>query len=319
MRWDFHGLTIVGRTDDDLIRKRWQSAFASRPSSQKPASVTFSLALARAVPSPPSEGPSYSQGDLLHYFVAGSLVTAHFPRFGQIRLDLRAGTSDGRLIRPALEAPGAFEDLIAIGLSPHLRRRGLFLLHAFATALDGQGILLVGDIGSGKTTTGLALLHAGYKLLSNDSPLIGGPGSETGHPRPRPVLLSYPGLISAYPDLLAMFPELTSLLAAKSDAPGKVSLAAESVWPEVWIDQAEAAAIFFPRIEPRVGHSVVRLTAPETLRLLLPHAIEQWDRAMMPSHLALLATLAETVPAFILRLGPDLLTIPETIASAVSL
>jgi hypothetical protein len=66
---------------------------------------------------------------------------------------------DGRILPAALETHGVFEDVVAIGLSPLLRRRGMFLIHAFAAAPTPYhaGVVLIGDIGAGKTTTGLAM------------------------------------------------------------------------------------------------------------------------------------------------------------------
>jgi hypothetical protein len=219
------------------------------------------------------------------------------------------------------------------------------LIHAFASALPRlqaqsaptpNGILIIGNIGAGKTTTGMALLNAGWKLLSNDSPIINA-GVE---------ILSYPGVLAAYPDTLARF-EATAPFAVGADLrvgpsaggehvglsrgehtgsplhdgaprPKKLTIPAERIWPDVWLDRAPVAAIFFPQIESRPEHALERLSQPEALRLVLPHAIEQWDRAMIPAHLALLNRLIQTAPAYRLRLGPDTSTLPAIIETAVS-
>jgi hypothetical protein len=268
---------------------------------------------------------------LLAYYVNGSQVTAYFPRFGQLHLDLSCGVTTGVITPNALVTYGVFEDLVAIGLSPHFRRRGRFLIHAFAATppplphpktrnlplrthgpgrRTGVAVLLVGDIGAGKTTTGLALLHAGWKLLSNDSPIL------TRAPHSNLRVLAYPGLLSAYPDTLARFPELGGI-ALPTETRQKTLFAAESIYPDVWVESAPPAGIVFPQVESRADHALERLPAPEALRLILPHAIEQWDREMIPAHLALLNQLVQSVPAYRLRLGPDTSTIPAMIASAI--
>jgi hypothetical protein len=268
---------------------------------------------------------------LLAYYVNGSQVTAYFPRFGQLHLDLSCGVTTGVITPNALVTYGVFEDLVAIGLSPHFRRRGRFLIHAFAATppplprpktrnlplrthgpgrRTGVAVLLVGDIGAGKTTTGLALLHAGWKLLSNDSPIL------TRAPHSNLRVLAYPGLLSAYPDTLARFPELGGI-APPTETRQKTLFAAESIYPDVWVESAPPAGIVFPQVESRADHALERLPAPEALRLILPHAIEQWDREMIPAHLALLNQLVQSVPAYRLRLGPDTSTIPAMIASAI--
>jgi hypothetical protein len=341
VRWDFHGLIIEGLWDDAAIGERWQATFAPRPAVEREPDLVFPLALADDAPPAPSAPPDFEQGDLLAYYLDGACVTAHFPRFGQLRLDLARGATTGVITPAALAAYGVFEDLIAIGLSPHFRRRGLFLIHAFAAAPPppprraplpirshgpshrfGVAALLVGDTSAGKTTTGLALLHAGWKLLSNDSPILTQtyrrrmPRLYPSNSDPTLHVLSYPGLLSAYPDSLARFPELAPLN-PHPDRREKVLFAPESVYGDVWAEAAPPGAIFFPQIEPRPDHALERLPAPEALRLLLPHAVEQWDRAMIPAHLALLNQLVKTVPAYRLRLGPDTSTLPLVIASGL--
>jgi hypothetical protein len=211
----------------------------------------------------------------------------------------------------ALSSYGVFEDLIAIGLSPHLRRRGLFLLHAFAAALprSDRAALLVGGIGAGKTTTGMALLNAGWRLLSNDSPII----------NPSAEVLSYPGQLAAYPETYARFESTTHLASdvASETERRKITVAAENIWPDVWCNRANASAIFFPQIEARSAHAVERLSRPEALRRLLPHAVEQWDKAMIAEHLNVLRHLVESTNAYVLRLGPEVASIPVLLASTL--
>jgi hypothetical protein len=316
MRWQLHQLSIEGRWSAAAIGERWRATFASLPDAPAAgADLIFDLELVEAVPPAPTQSPDFEQGELLAYYLNGTEVTAQFPRYGQLRLNLAEGASYGAITANALAAYGVFEDLLAIGLSPHLRRRGMFLLHAFAARppVPGAGAVLVaGDIGAGKTTTGLALLHASWQLLSNDSPILARTNTD------EPVVLAYPGLLSAYPDTLARFPELAALITAPA-AHAKTLFAAESVYPKVWAESAPPGALVFPQIEPRTVHSLERLPAAEALTLILPHSIEQWDRAMIPAHLVLLTQLVQTVPAYRLRLAPDTDSLPALLESAISL
>lgn len=314
MRWNLHGLIIHGETTNSGIREHWEKSFASCPAATGAPAVSFDLNTSAAVPSSPPGEPSFRQGDLLAYYLDGRTVVAHFPRFGQLRLDLDQSTTEGWIVPAALTTYGVFEDLVAIGLSPHLRRRRLFLIHAFAAARPRAdslaAALLVGSIGSGKTTSGMALLNAGWKLLSNDSPILNA-SSE---------VLSYPGLLSAYADTFARF-EATSSLAQQAstlDGRPKLSVAAESIWSDVWADFASASAILFPQIESGDDHAAYPVAPPEALRRLLPHAVEQWDREMIPEHLRILRNLVESAPAYVLRLSPHVDRLPAAIARLVS-
>jgi hypothetical protein len=308
LRWRFHGLTLEGRAADPGLRARWRAAFASRPLTAAAPDLVCTLDVVAAVPEPPARPPQFRQAELIEYYLDGDFALAHFPRFGQLRLDLKAGVTVGALVQAALDTYGVLEDLTAIALSPHLRRRGLFLIHAFAAVEPraARAALLVGGIGAGKTTTGLALLAAGWKLLSNDSPILrtSGAGVE---------VLSYPGLLAAYPDSFARFPATAHLAEAGRAGQGrpKITAPAEAVWPGVWAERAGCAAILFPQIEARAEHAVEPLSPPEALRRLLPHAVEQWDKAMLPAHLGLLGDLVRAAPAFQLRLGPDVSALPE--------
>ena len=53
-----------------------------------------------------------------------------------------------------------------------LQSMGVYLIHAGAVSLDDQALLLVGDSGSGKSTTALALVSAGCRYIGDDGCLI---------------------------------------------------------------------------------------------------------------------------------------------------
>jgi hypothetical protein len=306
MRWDFQGLIIEGTAGDATLAKRWQASFGSRPPSNAAPDIRLRLDCLTELPPPPAGPPSYHQGELIAYYLDGYSVLAHLPRFAQLRLDLAAGESSGLLLPAALTTYGVLEDILAITLSAHFRRRGRFLVHAFAAAHNDRAALLVGGVGSGKTTTGMALLEAGWRLLANDSPVIYGDSE----------VLSYPGLLAAYPETLARFPTTASLAHSQPAGSGraKIAVAAEAIWPGVWCERAPAAALFFPTVESRADHAIEELRPPAALRELLPHAVEQWDRAMIPAHLETLRFLVERAPAYRLRLGPEVAAIPPLLA-----
>ena len=309
MRWDFHGLIIEGKTNDASLEGSWRRSFGSRPISTAEADIVYELNVVDEVMAAPAGEPQFRQEDLLAYYLVGQMVVVHFPRYGRLELDLEKGRTNGRIVAAALNTYGVLEDIIAIGLSPHLRRNDMFLIHAFAAAYEGRAALLVGGVGAGKTTTGMALLNAGWRLLSNDSPILNDEG----------MVLSYPGVLAAYGDTFGRFPATAYLETAVPEKEGraKITIEAEAVWPGGWLDAAPAGAIFFPRIEDRSDHVVERISAPEVLRRLLPHAVEQWDREMIGRHLLLLRNLVEKTLAYTLRLGLDVLGIPSKLVDWV--
>ena len=307
MLWNFHDLLVAGSSNSHDLMSAWVHSFESRPQVAARGvdpDVRITLDITNTVPNTPTGEPQFTQGDFMQYFVKGDRVTAHFPRYGQLYLDLATGTTTGSLVEAVLTTYGVLEDMVAISLSPHLRRKGYFLIHAFAAALDDRAMLLVGGIGAGKTTTGMSLLNAGWRLLSNDSPIVATGGQ----------ILSYPGMLAAYPETFARFEKTKRFADAVPIQEGrqKILVSAEIAFPNTWLDQAPIGAICFPQIEERSDHALTPIGAADALRRLLPHAVEQWDKAMIPHHLSILRQLADTAPAYILHLGPDVLAIPET-------
>ena len=127
MRWQLHGLTVEGRWSAPEIGARWSATFAPLAPSAAAPDLTFELSLAQQVPPAPAAPPDFRQGELLAYYLDGPQAVAHFPRYGQLTLDLARGATHGVITLAALATYGVFEDLLAIGLSPHLRRRGHIL------------------------------------------------------------------------------------------------------------------------------------------------------------------------------------------------
>ncbi|MGB3716503.1 MAG: hypothetical protein WA996_18955 [Candidatus Promineifilaceae bacterium] len=307
MRWVLHDLIIEGTTNDANLANRWQRSFSPLPRTDAPPDLRCQIDLVEGVPSPPESRPIFVQQDLLSYYIWDDGIYIHFPEIGQLILDLDKGVTKGTIVRSCLDTFGLLEDIIASGLSPHLRRRGFFMIHAFAAAIGGRFALLVGDIGAGKTTAGIALLDNGWQLMSNDSPIVASSGR----------VLSYPGFLAAYPDTLAMFASTRDLVTGPVGTKQKNEFAAEGLWPDVWFHEARAGVILFPQIHDIGEPSLEPLSKAEALGRLLPHTIDRWDEPMQSTHLAVIGELVESSPSYLLRVGRDLKTLPDLIGATL--
>jgi hypothetical protein len=309
--YDLHGVCLRTSSTDRPLEERLTAVFGPFACPARPTDIDLELRLVQALAPWQPAGAIVSESRLLVCALDGARLSAHFPQWGTLSVDLATGTIRGDLLPDALTHYGAFDDMVIIALGPLLRRRGFFPVHAFAAAREGRAVLLVGDIGAGKTTTGLSLLSAGWKLISNDSPLLKQDVDGV-------AICAYPGLLAAYDDTLARFPALHRFMGQAGDRPAKAAFPADAAFADVWQRQARGRAVLFPKVIPGLAASRAEpLSARDALLALVSNSIERWDRTMIAPHLASLQALVQQAPAYRLLLAPDVPALPALIASLI--
>ncbi len=308
LAFQLHDIPLAFSVDDALAARRlaaqW-APFLARAKTDAPP-IRIALSVIETAPGPP-DLPAVSVGPDVQYFRQGQRLAVRFPGWGRFDVQLDGNDIHGLLARAAVSTYGVFEDMILAALAPLLRRRGYYAIHAFAAAVNERALLLLGDSGAGKTTTGVSLLLSGARLAANDTPLLR-PGVDG------PRLYAYPGLLSAYPDSIARFPSLAHLLGDGQRLSGsdKISFAAETIRPDIWAWRTRPAALIFPVITPDLDRSHLQpMRAFDALQQLISQSIEDWDAAMIPAQLRALRQLAEAAPAWRLHLAPDIDRLPD--------
>ena len=302
--WDLAGIAVAGECRSDPLWRCWQNIFAAAAPADG-ATIRLSAA-AGPVPDvpPPAELLLAAPGQAFYRHEAALLL--HLPQVALLSMDPRDAHSTLLLAPPYQSSEPLVEDLLAVALAPHLRRRDRFLLHAFGAAHSDGGVILVGDSGAGKTTSGMALLAAGWGLLGNDVVQFDGAG----------MLYGYPGRIAAAPESMARF-AATAALAGEGPA-GKLRFAAEEIWPGCRRASAPPARILFPRIVNRPDCALQPLSAAEALARLLPHTLDRWDAPLLGAHLAAAEALVRRAPAADLLLGRHLAGLADLLRPARS-
>ncbi len=312
MYLQLHDLTIELSSPDALVRAHWATMFAGwlRETAVAPAAIRLELRQQNALPPLPTTPCLFTDDQpatavpaiLTVYDGADDTVHLHFHDAGLVTVPLRSPAPDRPLAAHGVVIPdswenGRFEDVTFTSLAPLLRRHGYFLLHAFAAALDGRAVLLVGASGSGKTTSGLRLLLDGWELLSNDVVLLQVRADGV-------YALAMPDMISIRPYTFQLLPELTRRLPfALNQA---ITVNAHSLTNGRWATPARVTAVYFPQIGAQSASATAPLSRAVCLARLLEQSVDQWDTAVFSPHLALLQTLSQQAALYTLHLGRDL-------------
>ncbi len=306
-----HDLTIQLASDTAVIHQQWRQLFGGWPLADSTASapdMVLQLELVDKLPPLPHSPPYFEDdlGILAVYRGAEDIARLHYLDGALVDVPLHTKTTtiptaSGFLTQQTLD-DGRFEDITFTSLAPLLRRRGYFLVHAFAAVKDGRALLIVGPSGSGKTTTGLSLLLAGWKLLANDVLLL--------KEEPDGIYaLATPGAIGIRPQTLALLPQLRQLtkdLAIHGQTDVTQALSAVVKWGEA----GRVTAVAFPQIEQRQSSALSPQNRAICLARLMSQSVDQWDAAMLPAHMTILQKLSQQAAAHILHLGRDVERLP---------
>lgn len=182
-----------------------------------------------------------------------------------------------------------------------LKTKGFFFTHCSVAADNGKGVILPGASGAGKTTTSLALVRGGFKLLGDDGNLLvhGAAG--------KVEILSFPERINVTEKTLAFFPELRSHAGVTRNSYHRKPFGfyIEDIFPASVTDRIRPRAILFPEITLSEKSHLVPLSKFESLRRFLPHSIFAFEKKSTRAHFKIIGDLVDNTDSFILKLGKD--------------
>jgi hypothetical protein len=308
-RFDFHGLVI--ETGSALPSDPAALLLAALPTAPEGSGAELTIrlrpgqgdALVQRLPGP--DAFTYGASRLR---IAGGLVELAWPG----ALLIVDGPRVQGFVDPAMLQADGGDDLIAHGpilmaLAIALRALGCYHLHAAGLVLPGLGTILVPALsGSGKSTLATALVMRGAGFLGDDTLFVRRHGEETR-------LLALPRdfhLTGRSAEALGLS---TALFSGKVTLAGKGRLDAEARFPRRSVaEAAEPAVILLPSISGEPSTRLAPAGPSEVLGVLLESSALVATRGLPggPSHLPLLAGLANDARGFHARLGLDLLSDP---------
>ena len=189
-----------------------------------------------------------------------------------------------------------------------LREYGFVSLHAAALAHGDRAVLFPAETGAGKTTLTLALLRAGFRLLSDDCPLLR--RTETGV-----VAHAFAEPLHVFPNVQHFFPEVVPPAYEDLEAApiAKVAVDPIQVYGDCVIEQCMPGAIVFPSISDGDSTWLEPLDTSSALLRLLALAMPSASRAHLRCQFDLLGDLASAVSCYTMHTGRDFECLPDRI------
>ncbi len=255
-----------------------------------------------ALPEPPWQRRDIDQRWEVHGFGDEGIQTQHDPEAGVLTM-FEPATRTGIWWAPSVAAVPWYDQAAPLRTLLHwtVTVPGRHLLHAGAVAVANGAALLVGKGGSGKSTTAVLCLEAGFDYLGDDYVLL--------TVDPAPTVHSVYSTAKVTPYTVRRLPSLEAAVVARGRPFEKSVVDVAAYRPRRLRHSAPPAAVVVPtvtpgertRLRPIAAAACLRALAPSTV-LQLPH---EGGRA-----LSAMAELVRELPAYALDLGDDGADVP---------
>jgi hypothetical protein len=219
------------------------------------------------------------------------------------RLSPRAGRGTIVLAPDALDGPMPWA-LIIESLLVLLRQRGHYALHAAGLSVGDDGILLVAQRDSGKSTLAYSLVREGWSYLSDDTVLV-------GRAADRIEATGFRSYFTLDPEADTLFPNLAAGRIEPLFGEAKRPVDVETIHPGQRADRTVPRVLVFPQIVDASESRLEPIGRTEALHHVIGQsalAVAEPDGA--PAHVAALTDLVRQCTAYRLLGGRDLLDQP---------
>ena len=197
--------------------------------------------------------------------------------------------------------------------------QGIQPVHAGLVARGGNGVMIGGAGGSGKSTTSLLCVQAGFSYLADD--YVGLPPAADG----RQTAYSFYTSLWLEEEHSKRFQWLlASRIEGQLCGHEKLPFGIAEAFPESMATQCTVRAVILPRVvsanATHIPHSRLRpATTAEALLKLAPSSVLQLPFIQPAIALERIAALLRSVPSFWLDLGSDFDSIPLRVTEALEL
>mgnify|MGYP002780474657 FL=1 len=241
-------------------------------------------------------------------------ATGFFLRCGDssLRVDLGANTAHCYLAED-FEEQSVYEkrEFFLLALMMLVRPHGLYGLHGNGLLKDDLDVLIVGQSGSGKTTTTLNLIRSGWQYLSDDALLL-------REAKNTVEALAFRKGFSCTPETLQYFGELPSTFEF-GDPEGKRVLDMDETFGGGFTRACTPNVLLFPKLTNTKVTRLQPLASVQALILLSQQSAGiMTDTAVSQQQLHVLQRLVQQTQSYHLLLGSDALEGPYTVATLLA-
>lgn len=188
--------------------------------------------------------------------------------------------------------------------------QGLQLVHAAAVGVAGEGVLIVGKSGSGKSTTSLGALLGGLEFLGDDRCLVDLASNA-------PVAHGVYASAKLHGPNLDRFPELRPLIENPGfRAEDKAVVMVGRHFAGQVVRELHVNAILAPNVTHSGRTTFERISAADGLKALAPSTVFHLPSAGVAPFQAM-AQLARRVPSYRVNLGADSLEVTAALRSFI--
>jgi len=302
--YDIFGERIVVESSDEAIAARVAAAWRPfRAADSADPCAVFHLTR-RDGESPVQRGQQFHSGTLLTIADRYKLITAslgampwqiHLEAFGQ-------------------SAEYAYYYLFEPLLLMVLKRRNLIHRHAAAVSRRGKIVLIVGDSGSGKSTTTLSLVLNGYTFVADDDLFLVRQESGVGVRSVERAL----HFTEATAQLVGGVPGELPLVQRGKIKKRRFAIAGSPANT----DDAHVGVVLFPRVGEGAASALSALPVAETMRRLMLQPPKQYpavvrDVPSLEHQFAACADLAKGARSFELTLGKDVASVAALVDEVI--
>ncbi len=319
-RFRLHDKVIAVAAENPIIEETLVEAVlykSAQPTDEQAADLLLAYHVVDALPNVP-EGASHitTHDETIKIFhLDDEYFLSHENAF--VHINPEQAVARGKFLKPMLEADMQLTRfyLVTIAVLILLRYQHRYALHAAALVNNDAGVLLVARSGSGKSTSALNLVRAGWEHLSDDTVLLRRNGSDAVE------ALSFRHDFCVKHSMVEQFPELGSKDWPPSlSDPEKWRVNLDELYPGQFRERCIPRVVLMPTIVDEPQSELKEVPAATVLQ----HLSNQGGALLTPrqkvvqEHFNVLRDLINQVDCYQLLAGRDAIDEPDATAELVS-